>query len=170
VRDDRFGATLGPHERRATLAAVALGIVGTTVVGIVFTATSGELYWLFLSLPLALILFVMGRFAPLGYRLAGDGVHVERHVGAKVIPYHCIRGVDRAPRPLAGLTVNGSRGVFGRFGRFWNTTFGFYRLYVTNRESLVWLDTESGWVGLSPDQPDEFVERLRARATRARDR
>ena len=169
MRDDRFAATLGSSERRVTVAAVALGVVGTTVVGLVLTVRSGEPAWLFLSLPLALILFVTGRFAPLGYRLAGDGVHVERHVGAKVIRYRDIRGVDRAPRPLAGLTVNGSRGVFGRFGGFWNTTLGFYRLFVTNRESLVWLDTDRGWVGLSPDQPDEFVERLRARVTRARD-
>ena len=97
MRDDRFAATLGSSERRVTVAAVALGVVGTTVVGLVLTVRSGEPAWLFLSLPLALILF------------------------------------------------------------------------VTNRESLVWLDTDRGWVGLSPDQPDEFVERLRARVTRARD-
>jgi len=165
MRDDRFGATLGQRERLATLAAVVFGIIGTTLVGVVFTARSGQLSWLFLSLPFALILLVVGRFAPVGYRLAGDGVHVERRAGAKVIPYRRIRAVDRAPRPLAGLTVTGSKSVFGRFGRFWNGTLGLYQLFLTNRESVVWLDTEGGWVGLSPDRPDEFVERLRPRLT-----
>lgn len=168
MNDDRFGATLGQRERLSTLAAVAFGVVGTTLVGVVFTARSGQLSWLFLSLPFTLILFVVGRFAPLGYRLAGDGVHVERRAGAKVIPYRHIRAVDRAPRPLAGLAVVGSKSVFGRFGRFWNGTLGFYRLFLTNRESIVWLDTETGWVGLSPDRPDEFVERLRAHLTPGR--
>ena len=56
----------------------------------------------------------------------------------------------------------GSKGVFGRFGRFWNPTLGFYRLYLGNRDRIVWLSTDNGWLGLSPDRPDEFVDRLRA--------
>jgi hypothetical protein len=40
---------------------------------------------------------------------------------------------------------------------------GFYRLFLTNRDSVVWLATDDGWVGLSPARPAEFVERLRSR-------
>jgi hypothetical protein len=57
----------------------------------------------------------------------------------------------------------GSQGVFGRFGVFWNMRLGLYRLYLTNRDGVVWLATENGWVGLSPDRPDEFVQRLQSR-------
>ena len=71
-----------------------------------------------------------------------------------------IRAVDRAPRPITGLSVMGSNGVFGRFGQFWNLRLGFYRLFVTDGRKIVWLQTAGGWVALSPDQPDEFVERL----------
>ena len=140
-----------------------LALGGFTVLGIVFAVKSGEPRWIFLSLPLSLMLWVVGRYAPTGYRLAPDGVHVERRAGPCVIPYRRIRTVDRAPRQVNGLSVLGSRGVFGRFGRFWNASLGFYRLHLSNRDAVVWLGTEDGWVGLSPDRPDEFVERLHAR-------
>src|SRR5262249_12215137 len=75
-----------------------------------------------------------------------------------------IRSVDRVARPLAGISLTASKGIFGRFGRFWNSTLGSYRLFLTNRESVVWLQTTSdGWVAISPDRADEFVVRLRTR-------
>ena len=49
-----------------------VGIVGTSVLGAILTARSGDLRWLFLSLPLAILLLVVGRFAPMGYRLAAE--------------------------------------------------------------------------------------------------
>jgi hypothetical protein len=134
-----------------------------TILGIVFTVRSGDPRWLFAGLPFTLVLFVAGRFAPTGYRLAGDGVQIERKARAKVIPYRKIRGVDREERRVNGISAMGSKGVFGRFGRFWNPSLGIYQLYLSNRENVVWLATDDGLVGLSPDRPDEFVERLRGR-------
>jgi Bacterial PH domain len=134
-----------------------------SVLSVVFTVRSGEPRWLFLSLPFSLVLLVIGRLAPTGYRLAGDGVHVERRAGPHVIPYRTIHDADQTARPIAGLSVMGSRGVFGRFGRFWNARVGFYRLFLSNGDRVVWLTTADGLVGLSPDRPDEFVARLRGR-------
>ncbi len=143
--------------------AVALGVVGTSALGVLFAVKSGDPRWLFAGLPFSLVLFVVGQMAPTGYRLAPDGLRVERRSRATVIPYRAIRAVDRTPRQLGGIMLVGSRGVFGRFGRYWSPGLGRYRLYLANREHLVWLETERGLVGLSPDRPDEFVERLRAR-------
>ncbi len=134
-----------------------------TILGIVFAMRSGDPRWLFASLPFTLLLFAIGRFAPTGYRFAGDGIQIERRAGAKVIRYRTIHGVDREARQVNGITVMGSKGVFGRFGRYWNPNLGFYRLHLTNRENIVWLATGDGFIGLSPDRPDEFVERLRGR-------
>jgi Bacterial PH domain len=142
---------------------VVLGVVVMSVLSVVFTVRSGESRWLFLSLPFTLVLLVIGRFAPTGYRLAGDGIHVERRAKPYVIPYRAIRDADQMARPVAGLSVMGSRGIFGRFGRFWNARLGFYRLFLSNGHRVVWLTTDDGWVGLSPDRPDEFIARLRAR-------
>jgi len=160
---DYFPATLGVRERWSTIVAVVFGVILLSVAGIVCTMKTGDARWLFLSLPFMLMIFVMGRFAPTGYRLAPDGVRVERRARSTLIPYRRIRGVDRVPRSVAGLSMFGSQGVFGRFGTFWNMRLGFYRLYVTNRNAIVWLATDDGWVGLSPDRPEEFVTRLEAR-------
>ena len=138
-------------------------VVGLGGVGIVMTVKTGEPRWMLVALPFALVLFWAGRYAPHGYRLAPEGVHVERRAGTKVIPYRSIRAVDRAPRRLQGMSVTASKGIFGRFGRFWSSSLGVYTLYLTNGENVVWLSTDRGLIGLSPDRPDEFVESLRRR-------
>jgi hypothetical protein len=134
--------------------------------GVLLTARSGEFLWLFLSVPVTLALLVMARFAPAGYWLGPEGVVVERKVRAKVILYRDIRSVDRLPRPITGISMTASNGIFGRFGHFWNTSLGFYRLFLTDRDNIVWLETNRGWTGLSPDRPDEFVTRLRGKIAR----
>jgi len=138
----------------------------TSALGVILTVRTGDPRWLFLGLPFSLILFVLGRLAPTAYRLAPDGVHVERRAGDKVFPYGVIREADRQERPVGGLSVAASKGVFGRFGRFWNLRLGFYRLYLSNTRGVVWLHTDDGLVGLSPDRPDEFLARLRGRLGR----
>jgi hypothetical protein len=147
---------------------VALVVVvgGFMMAGIVLTAHTSELIWLFLGLPFLLMLLVAARLAPAGYHLAADGVHVERKAGPKVIPYADIRAVDLEARRHGGLTMAGSNGLFGRFGQFWNPRLGLYRLYLSNTHSVVWIHTTRGLVGISPDRPEEFVERLTARIGR----
>jgi hypothetical protein len=147
----------------ATISAVLLCVVGMTVAGIIATVKTGQPPWLFLSLPFTLVTFVAARYAPLAYRLAPDGVHVERKAGDHVVPYRAILSVDVAPRPLRGVSLMASKGLFGRFGRFWNSTLGVYRLFLTNTDAVVWLETDAGMIALSPDRPDEFVERLQAK-------
>ena len=126
-------------------------------------ARRGDPAWLLVSLPFVLGLWWFGRLAPAGYALGADGVQVHRRAGVLVIPYRTIRGCDDERRSLGGLTLFGSRGIFGHFGRFWSPRLGNYRLYLANRRDVVWLATDSGWVGLSPDRPREFLERLRRR-------
>jgi hypothetical protein len=142
--------------------AVVLSVGVATIFGILWAVRVGDPRWMFLSLPFMLMVFVMGRYAPTGYRLAPDGIRIERRAGPVVIPYRRIRAVDQGSRSVVGMSLFGSQGVFGRFGTFWNMRLGFYRLYLTNRDAVVWLATEEGWVGLSPDRPDEFMARLEA--------
>jgi hypothetical protein len=144
---------------------VVVLIGAATVAGVVLTATTKDLTWLFLSLPFWLLLLVFARYAPSGYCLTRDGVHIERKAGPAVIPYARIRAVDRLPRPVTGLAFAASNGLFGRFGRFWSLRLGFFRLFLANTQDVVWLTTDDGLVGLSPDRPDAFIERLALRVT-----
>lgn len=140
-----------------------LTVGGTTLLGLVMMVRTHDFRWLVLSLPFLIMLLIASRFAPSGYRLAPDGVHVERKVGPKVLPYRDIRAVDREPRSVKGITFGGSNGLFGRFGRFWNPRLGLYRLFLSNTSSVVWLSTSEGWVAVSPDRPDEFAAGVQAR-------
>ena len=125
------------------------------------TVRTGDIQWLFLSLPFTGMFWFASRFAPTGYRLAVDGIHVERRGGGRrLIPYGEIRGVDQQRRSTSGLTFMGSNGLFGRFGSFWNPRLGFFRLFLTNTNEVVWLSTAGGFVALSPERPDEFCARL----------
>jgi hypothetical protein len=143
--------------------AVALGVVVLSVLGVVLAVRDGDPRWLFMAVPVTLALWYFGRLAPSGYRLGRDGVHVQRRAGDVVVPYRTILAVDTELRSLTGLTMMGSRGIFGHFGRFWSPRLGHYRLYLTNQRHVVWLATQQGWVGVSPDRPEEFVARLRER-------
>ncbi|HEY3066861.1 MAG TPA: PH domain-containing protein [Methylomirabilota bacterium] len=114
--------------------------------------------------PLALGFYLTARYAPRGYLLGVDGLHVERRASDLVVPYHTIRGVDRTKRAFVGLGA-GSKGFLGdfTFGRAWRPGLGRYRLCLTNRQNAVWLQTSGGWIAVSPDRADEFVARLSAR-------
>jgi hypothetical protein len=129
----------------------------------VLTVRTGDIQWLFLSLPFTGMFWIASRLAPTGYRLGVDAIHVERRGGRTAIPYQEIRAVDRDARSAKGLTCMGSNGLFGRFGSFWNPRLGIYRLFLSNTDTIVWLGTARGWVALSPDRPDEFCARLAPR-------
>ena len=151
-------------ERRTTLAAMIVGIGVATLIGVVGMAQTGNIAWLFLSLPFTVVLFVMAQFAPRGYRITPEGLRIERTLRDRVIPWRDVRGVDDEARQLTGISVTASRGIFGWFGWFWSVRFGLYQLFVTDRRRIVWLRTERGLVGVSPDRPEEFVARVRERS------
>jgi hypothetical protein len=147
--------------------AVLLGVVALWPVGVVVLVRRGDPGWLLAAVPVTLALWAFGHFAPMGYALGGDGVQVHRRAGVLVIPYRAIRGCDAERRSLSGLTMFGSRGIFGHVGHFWSPRLGHYRLYLANTRDVVWVATETGWVALSPERPAEFLERLRGRLSRA---
>jgi PH (Pleckstrin Homology) domain-containing protein len=124
----------------------------------------GNPEWLFIGLPFLGIFWATMQYAPRAYRLAPDGVRIERRAGDIVVPYEAIVAVDRERRGLTGFGA-GSKGFLGwfSFGRAWRPSLGRYRLALTNRRDVVWLRTTSGWIAVSPDPPDAFVDRLRAR-------
>jgi hypothetical protein len=120
-----------------------------------------------LPLPFVVIFGATARLAPKAYRLASDGLYVERRGASDVrVAYRLIRSVDRERRSLLGLGA-GSSGFLGcfTFGRAWRPGLGRYRLLLSHARAAVWLDTSEGWIAISPDRPDAFIAGLRARLT-----
>jgi len=164
VDPDRFPGRLTGVERTLSLVAIAAGILAPLVAGAALTAVHGDPEWLFIALPILGIFWVTLLYAPRAYRLGPDGVRIERRAGDLVVPYAAVLGVDRDRRGLAcfGAASNGFLGWY-TFGRAWRPGSGRYRLALTNRRDVVWFRTTRGWIAISPDPPDAFVDRLRER-------
>jgi hypothetical protein len=158
------------RERILTVVGIVAGIGVPAAVGVALATASGQFWWLVLPLPFVAIFGATARLAPKAYRLASDGLHVERRGAAPVrIAYRLIRSVDRQRRHLLGLGA-GSNGFLGRFtfGRAWRPGLGRYRLLLSDARAAVWIDTSEGWVVVSPERADAFVAGLRARLTAPR--
>lgn len=73
------------------------------------------------------------------------------------------------PTAMKGsIRTFGNGGLFSFTGRYYNSTLGAYRAFVTDLKTCVVLKFPSQTVVVSPENPQEFVERLlSARQTRA---
>jgi hypothetical protein len=148
-----FGAPWSPKLWTLTLATVVALLIGVVI--------SGSLWFQGL---LGSILAGTYAFSPRGYSVV-DGQILVHHVGwATRFDLDNLRSVKTAPGVMRGsIRSFGNGGLFGFYGRFRNSTLGSYRAYATNNDNAVVLDVEgTGYVVLTPDAPDAFVEIVRA--------
>lgn len=170
IEKDRFAA---PWDRRLTVltwvgsvilvgASILVCYEGlrrepTTPVGVAMAA--------FAAVPmLAFILSAL--MGPRGYRVAAEGLVIERWVAPISIPHASIRSVERisGDRLSGSIRTLGSGGLFGYYGRFRNRALGSYRMYATRSDDLVLVLSDAPYV-LTPDSPERFIAALnRARA------
>ena len=105
-------------------------------------------------------------FAPRGASVTGAAVVIERQLARDVrIDLDAIRSAERlAPGyQLGWWRVNGTSWVGGvAYGRFASRALGRFQLYAWRRGPAVLLETRDGRVVLTPEDPDAFVEAVRA--------
>jgi hypothetical protein len=93
-----------------------------------------------------------------GYRLDGDGLHVERLLWADRIP---LTGLRRAwPDPKAtsrSLRLFGNSGFFCIAGLFTNRALGRYRAFATDPRRAVVLQLGERTVVVTPEEPLRFL-------------
>jgi hypothetical protein len=131
--------------------------------------------WIQLAVMLGGILFLVGsaawaawREAPRSARVERDAVIVVLGSGPVEIPLASIREAEILP-PGA---LDGARRVHGlsmgelRSGRFRSQPLGSFQLYAWRRGPAVLLETAGGRIVLTPDEPEAFVEAVRARLRR----
>lgn len=114
------------------------------------------------------IIAVSALYAPRGYALDATALRVQRRAGELEIPLASITAVRRADREeLRGsIRTFGVGGLFGYFGRFYNSRLGGYRMYATRSSDYVLVTTNKGPVLLTPAEPDRMVAAIEQRLAR----
>ena len=133
---------------------VCLGFLGVTM-----AVHSAALACLSLALMLAAY-----AYSPRGYRVDGRAILVQRLAGTVRISLDDVREARKTtPEDFRGcLRLWGSGGLFGYYGLFRTSKLGKSTWYVTNRSTSVVLITGTKTVLFSPDDPDTFLETIRA--------
>ena len=159
-----YAASLGTRQRLvAGIVALGLGIGLPILASVVLLATTGDPAFVIFPLPFLGAVWMIQGLAPSGFTLGDRALIIERRWLSRRLPYSMIRGVDRRPRPIGGLLALGLNGLFGSHGPRWRPGTGLHYLAITNTRDLVYLETASGLVVISPSGPDEFVAELRGR-------
>jgi hypothetical protein len=169
VTAERFRAPWSARLSAATPIGIAV-LLGLPV-AIAFAPANGGAPTLLVAVIAVIDLAVIATaalFLIRGYRLDGNGLHVERLLWADRIP---LTGLRRAwPDPKAtskSLRLFGNSGFFCIAGLFTNRTLGRYRAFATDPARAVVLQSAERTVVVTPDQPLRFlaaVERLAPQA------
>ncbi|NIS08167.1 MAG: hypothetical protein GWO07_05265 [Candidatus Dadabacteria bacterium] len=106
------------------------------------------------------ILIICYLYAPRAFEISDSKLIVYRNYGeiefSNVTACRYIE--DKVPFTLR---LWGNGGVFAGTGIFWNSRFGVFRMYVTNakQKEFVLVETEDRIIIISPENPEEFIER-----------
>jgi hypothetical protein len=137
---------------------VITGLVLAMIAGFVLVS-----FYSFISLLAGLVLgvisFLCYLFAPVSYELTGDRLTVRFRWGKKVFSpvMKCSQIAGRLP---FSLRIWGNGGLFAATGIFWNSSYGFFRAYVTSArpQDLVLVETQTQKIVISPQAPMEFIK------------
>jgi hypothetical protein len=138
---------------------VWLVAVGTVVGGALLFAGGGRpagVLLVLIGLSLIALNVWLRRIEPRSYVLDDHGLSILRRSAAPRV----FTGTLRNPhRGVLGWRVAGDGGGYGYLGRF-RAEGRTVSAFVTDRAKVVLLDVEGLAVAVSPDDPDDFVERL----------
>jgi hypothetical protein len=105
-------------------------------------------------------------YAPRAYLVSRQEVVIQRPLQPIAIPLADIKDVRTvAPGEFQGtLRTFGSDGLFARIGHFHSPALGNFRMYATDTDKAVLIDTAERFV-LTPSDPARFAAEVRARMT-----
>jgi hypothetical protein len=143
-------------------------LAGAAVISVaVHEAQSGAAVRLALvaaALGPAVVVGIVGLFAPRAYVLTRDAIVIQRWGRAVVILRDRVREVRRIRSDEVGLAwrLFGSGGLFGSFGLFYSRSLGKFWVYVTNQEDLVLVTQVDGTkIVISPYPAHGFLDAVR---------
>jgi sugar phosphate permease len=115
------------------------------------------------SATLLLVYGICWLYRPVKYTVTANELIISRPIGKVIIARQDIAGVKMLERSNISYAVRtfGVGGLFGYFGKFYNTAFGHMTWYVTRRDNPVLITTNHNKkIIVSPDQNERFAAAL----------
>jgi len=169
VTAERFGAPWSG--RLATATPIGIVVLLGLPVAIAFVPANGEASTLLVAMIAVVDLAVIATaalFLIRGYRLDGDGLHVERLLWADRIPLTALRRAWPDPKATSrSLRLFGNSGFFCIAGLFSNRMLGRYRAFATDPRRAVVLQIGARTVVVTPDEPLRFLAAVATLAPQA---
>ncbi len=149
-------------DRTTKIITVALIIVMLAIpLSIFLTLEESESYGvLVVPILMLVVLGVIVEYRITAYKVTSDGIIICRPAENVVIKSGEVSKVELLSREKLKRSIRtfGVGGFFGYFGSFYNKQLGAMTWYLTRRDRLVLIETNSGKkIVLSPDEPEKFV-------------
>ena len=118
---------------------------------------------LFTSAFLALVYIICWLLRPLRYSVTETELLIERPLGKIRIKKEAITNISILQESNIGGAVRtfGVGGLFGYYGKYYNSAFGSMSWYVTRSDKPVLITTAKSKILVSPDEPQRFAQTLR---------
>ncbi|OJV12329.1 MAG: hypothetical protein BGO21_06150 [Dyadobacter sp. 50-39] len=104
-------------------------------------------------------------YHPINYTLTDQDLIIHRPVSDVRYPRDTFELVERIPKENLKFTIRtfGVGGLWGYYGKFYNSVYGKMTWYLTRRDQLVLIKTtDKKTILLSPDDIDSFLTALRS--------
>jgi len=141
---------------------IALLFIGIAVAPLFYAADnySGS------GLLLIIFAFIYGisfLYSPRSYELNETHFIVKRPIGNVVINRREIKSALKTEKSKLSWSVRtfGVGGLFGYFGKFWNSEFGHMTWYATRMDRAILIVTNAGKkIVVTPNEPDQFLSAI----------
>ena len=114
------------------------------------------------ALCLMAVIIFCWLYAPRSYAIDNGKLTIKRRLKNKEVSLDSLKSITHYPEKMKGLTLRtfGNGGLFGYFGKYYNSAMGNFNMYSTKGKDFYVLDLGKSKIGISPDQK-EFVEALK---------
>ncbi len=118
--------------------------------------------WIHTAIPI-LILLASAMFVIRGYTITEDALLIHRLLWNTRLPLADIQAAEAQSGAMAkSLRTFGNGGLYSFTGWYRNKALGNYRAFVTDLKRTVVLHCITRRIVISPDDPEDFVEAMKA--------
>lgn len=121
--------------------------------------------WVWPSTAALFLVILLGAlpFVIRGYVVTDEGILIKRLWWNTVLPCDTIVSAEVVPNAMRkSIRTCGNGGLFSFTGFYWSKQLGHYKAYVNDLNRTVVVRTKKRTAVVSPDDPDAFVEAVRA--------